>query len=256
MCEFDLMPLVAFVASEDVDLHANLRSNIAALAPAKASSIGAVRMDMFQAVALMEVLHPVKFSIFASNKDLMEFNISDPFTFSSCDTNEVAILMQPVILTVIIASSNHVDRKVVNSKGGTGTWIKVKDELPQWIIAAASRCLDPGKGTVRAMIRDWKDGENCIFQFEKGSPQQVAFKLSKRGLFLQKLSKFSAVHASNLAANVSSSLFVTNPMSLVLEITLYDVQREVRNELDNEILMFLKRYREDSNLLGYQLLDK
>ena len=45
-------------------------------------------------------------------------------------------------------------------------------------------------------------------------------------------------------------------MSLVLEITLYDVQREVRNELDNEILMFLKRYREDSNLLGYQLLDK
>ena len=84
----------------------------------------------------------------------------------------------------------------------------------------------------------------------------MAFKLSKRGLFLQKLSKFSAVHASNLAANVSSSLFVTNPMSLVLEITLYDVQREVRNELDNEILMFLKRYREDSNLLGYQLLDK
>ena len=46
--------------------------------------------------------------------------------------------MQPVILTVIIVYSDHVDKTVVNTKCGTGTWIKGKDEIPQWLIAAAS----------------------------------------------------------------------------------------------------------------------
>ena len=82
------------------------------------------------------------------------------------------------------------------------------------------------------------------------------FKLSKRGLLLQKLPKVFAVHASNLAGNVSSSLLVTTPISLALEITLDSVTYVVRKYLDNESLMFLKRYREDSNLLGRQLWDR
>ena len=65
--------------------------------------------------------------------------------------------------------------------------------------------------------------------------------------------KFSSVHASNLADNVSSSFFVTTPMSLVLEIMLDNVPHEVRKDLDNVSLMFLKRYLEDSNLVGHQL---
>ena len=84
----------------------------------------------------------------------------------------------------------------------------------------------------------------------------MEFKLSKSGLFLQRLPKFSAVHASNLTANVSSSLFVTTPMSLDLEMTLDNVPHDVRKNLDNKRLMFLKYYREDSNLLGNQLWDK
>ena len=46
--------------------------------------------------------------------------------------------MQHAILTVIIVSSNHVCKTVVNSKGRAGTWIKGKDEIPQWYVAAAS----------------------------------------------------------------------------------------------------------------------
>ena len=50
------------------------------------------------------------------------------------------------------------------------TWMKVKFKLPQQFIAAASLHLDPGKGTVHAMIRDCKDDENSLFWFEKVSP--------------------------------------------------------------------------------------
>ena len=55
---------MAFIADEDIDLHAKLIRDIDALTLAKAGSIGAVRIDTFQAAALMEVLCPVKFAIF------------------------------------------------------------------------------------------------------------------------------------------------------------------------------------------------
>ena len=45
-------------------------------------------------------------------------------------------------------------------------------------------------------------------------------------------------------------------MSVALEITLDNVPHEVGNDLDNVSLMFLKRYREDFNLLGRQLWDR
>ena len=106
------------------------------------------------------------------------------------------------------------------------------------------------------MTRDWKDGENSIFRFDKGSPQEVDFKLIKCGLLLQKLPKFSTIHASNLAANVSSSQLVTTPTSLALEMLLDNVPRVVRNNLNNESLMFLERYRQDFNFVGHQMCDK
>ena len=106
------------------------------------------------------------------------------------------------------------------------------------------------------MIRDWKDGENYCFRFEKGSSQEIEFKLSKRGLFLQKLPKFSAVHASNLVAKASSSLLVTTPISLNLETMLDNVPLEVKKRIDNDHVMLIKRHREDSYLLGNKLWDE
>ena len=101
---------------------------------------------------MIEVLYLVKFAIFVAEKDLMEFNTSDPFDFSSCCTDEAAMLTQLVILTVLIISSNHVDKTVVNSKEGTDTWTKGDNELPRWLIDADIRYQDPDKGTVRPMI--------------------------------------------------------------------------------------------------------
>ena len=66
------------------------------------------------------------------------------------------------------------------------------------------------------------------------------FKLSKFGLFLQKLPKFSAVHASNLVANVSYTFFVATPMSLALETMLDNVPNEARKDLGDASLIFIK----------------
>ena len=115
----------------------------------------------------------------------------------------------------------------MSTKVGTGTWIKGQDEIPQWLVYVASRYLDPGKGTFHTMIRNFNSVENSVFYFEKLSPQEVDFKLSKCGLFLQKLPKFSDVHASNVAANVSSTFFVTTRMILALCITLDNVPHEL-----------------------------
>ena len=85
--------LVSHISHNDVDLHANLRNDIAALTPAKAGSIGAIRLDMLQAVALMEVLFPVKFATFSTENDLMEMMGSDPITFNSYYSDKIKLLM-------------------------------------------------------------------------------------------------------------------------------------------------------------------
>ena len=104
----------------------------------------------------MEVLFPVKFDTFSTDNDLMEINTSDPFAFTTCFSDKVAMLMQLAILTVKIVSSNHVCKTVINAKSVTGTCIKGIDELPQWLVAAASRCENPVEATDHAMTRDWK----------------------------------------------------------------------------------------------------
>ena len=63
---------------------------------------------------------------------------SNPFTFSTCYSDKVGSLMKPVILTIIIVSSNHVHKTAVNTKSGRGTFVKGKDELPNWFISSAS----------------------------------------------------------------------------------------------------------------------
>ena len=150
------MSLAAHIEGDGVALHAKLRRNIASLIPEKSGSIDAAMKDVLQAVALIEVLFTVKFATFSTDRDLMEINISDHFTFATCYSNKVATLMQQVILTVTIVSSNHVYNTVVNTKSGTGAYVKGIDKLPQWLIDTSSRHKNPVEGTVHAMIRDWK----------------------------------------------------------------------------------------------------
>ena len=59
-----IFSLEKHVACNDAKLHAKIRRDIAALAPAKAGSICTIRLDILQAVVLMKVLFPVKHDMF------------------------------------------------------------------------------------------------------------------------------------------------------------------------------------------------
>ena len=78
--------------------------------------------------------------------------------------------MQPAILMLMIVSSAHVHKMVVDTKRGIGTYIKGKDELPNWLIASASQHDYPDERTTHNMTSDWKCGMDCMLPFVPGSP--------------------------------------------------------------------------------------
>ena len=83
MNEWVLIYLARFIACDDAELHTKLLRDIATLAPVQAGAIGAIRLDIFQVAALIEVLFPVKHAMFSIGKDLTEMMGSDPFTFAT-----------------------------------------------------------------------------------------------------------------------------------------------------------------------------
>ena len=89
-------------------------------------------------------------------------------------------VMQPVILIVIVVTSGHLDKIVMQP--GKGTYIKEQDkDLPRWLLAAANRSENVEPGSVIEMIPNWNDGKNEIFNFRPSSRKVVHFKDSKRG---------------------------------------------------------------------------
>ena len=113
--------------------------------------------------------------------------------------------MKLVILTIIIVSRNHAHKTEVNAKSSIGTFIKGKDELPNCLIAFASKHNNPDEGTIQAMIRDCNDGSNCMFSFEPESSQEANFKISKSGTHEKNIPKFTDDPASELASSMSFS---------------------------------------------------
>ena len=127
------------MSHDNVDLYAMFRRDITSLTPEIAGSLGAIRLDILQATALMEVLCPVKHVIFSAENGAMEMIGSDHATFASCYSPEIKSLMQLVTLLIITVSSMHVHKTVVNTKNGTGAFIKGEDDLPKWFYKTSTK---------------------------------------------------------------------------------------------------------------------
>lgn len=98
--------------------------------------------------------------------------------------------MQPVTLTITIVSGTHLHKTVVNTKSVTGTYVKGKDELPNWIVSTASQRNNPEVGSVQSIIRNWDDGSNNMFSFDPGSPEEIIFKILNEGHTLRRFRSF------------------------------------------------------------------
>ena len=174
--EWVLTSIASLIAHDDVDLHATLRHDITSLTSVIARSLGAVRLDISQAIALMEVLYPMKHAIFFAEHGAMEMIGSDLATFASCYSPEIKPIMQPVVLVIIIVSGIHVHKTVVNTKRGTGAFIKGEDGLPDWVYETGTRLGVPIEGSVQEIIKNWKDGPKHIFSFSLDSKDGELFK--------------------------------------------------------------------------------
>ena len=83
--EWALTSIVSCIAHDDADLHAKLIRDIMSLTLANAGSIGAIRLDILQAAALMEVLFQVKHTMFSTERDALQTSGSDTFNFNACN---------------------------------------------------------------------------------------------------------------------------------------------------------------------------
>ena len=78
------------------------------------------------------------------------------------ERNEHATV-NPIALTVLIASNNHAERTVMNPC--KGTWVVGRDNLPEWIKNCANNYGTTCKNSAVYLIRTWKDRNNSIFPF-------------------------------------------------------------------------------------------
>ena len=215
-----------------------LRRDLTSLTPEIAGAIGTIRLDLMQAVSLMELLYPVKHTMFSTETDLMEMMGSDPYAFSSRYSTTTRSLMHPVTLVITIVSGVPVHETVVNTENSTGTFIKGEDLLPNWVIATGTQCDKPAEGSIQAMIKNWEDGDNDAFSFQPDTKEEVVFKKSKRYACIQNMPKFNEVNSSNLNHALSISPFATTPMCLALEVALKHLPASVMKCVDAQIIDF------------------
>ena len=126
--------------------------------------------------------------------------------------------MQLVVLSVILASSNHLDKTVLCL--GVGSYIKRKNKLPEWLIATVKRYPEVPPGSVAEMILNWDDGNNTIFKFRSDSMSASDFKASKRGKWISQIPKFCNHISVVVDENLSPTLLKYSPLGILLEVLL------------------------------------
>ena len=141
--------------------------------------------------------------------------------------------MQPIILTILVITKDHVDKTVMLP--GKSTYIKgVNNKLLGWLLAVASRSESlAAPGSVVEMIRNWNDKKNNIFDFRVNSRMATHFKASKHGQWIRNLPKFSNLSRDDNCSNLTNSLFTYSPMGLVL----YIIKKAVNSSDINDLLL-------------------
>ena len=144
-----------------------------------AGILGNSKVDTLAAAAFFEVLYPIKYAIFLVEQGLSTLISSDMILFDQYFQEPEGLVIQLVVLSVIVASANHLDKTVLCP--GVGSYVKGKNKLLEWLIAVAKRCSEAPPGSLAAIILNWDDRNNSIFKFKLDSQSASDFKASKRG---------------------------------------------------------------------------
>ena len=77
---------------------------------------------MLAVTAFIELMYSVKYAIFSANEGLQDLGLSDFMLFEDYFEEPDGLVIQPVILIVLIVSTDHIDKTVMQL--GKGTHIK------------------------------------------------------------------------------------------------------------------------------------
>ena len=250
LVEWLLIAIAKHVAGNDAALLAKMRRDIQCITPKFGGKYGNPRVDMLGAAAFIELLHPVKFAIFSVNLGLQLLLSSDMMLFEKHNQQEGSD-MNPVVLNVLVMSTNHLDKTVMLP--GKGTFVKGEDEqLPGWLVAAANRSSEVRSGSVAEMILNWNDGNDEIFYFRSRSMGASKFKASVRGQWIEQLPKFVDPDQDDVLENLSNTVFTYSPMGLILNVIMRAVDI---SDVGDTLSTWVSEHQDHTNLVGCEAWD-
>ena len=88
---------------------------------------GNLRVDTLAAAVLIKQLYPVKYAIFSIQTGLHELGGSNILLFEKYYQQIESTIMEPIILTILIITLDHVDKILILS--GKGIFIKSIDTI-------------------------------------------------------------------------------------------------------------------------------
>ena len=249
--EWMLISAAHYLVGDDETLLSRLRRDIQSLTPEDTGRLGNMRVDMLAAMALFELLLPVKFAMFQINQGLHTLCSSNSTVFHQTYSEPEAMIMQPVVLIVVVIDETHFHKTVMQP--GKGVCVKGIDKtLPGWLEASGHRSQDLAEDSVAVMIRNWNDGHNEIFSCSPQSEEARKFRASKRGTCISQLPKFNDEVPDDAEDNMSPNQLILSPISLIIEVMFYDVNS---TDIDKDLYSWVRNFQQRSNLVGTNLWD-
>ena len=113
-----------------ISLLENLRREMLSRSPHSDGRIGSTIFDTLAVPAFFEFLFPIRYAIFLLTSGIF-VPFSDMWLFHDLREKDRASIVNPVALTVLIATDDYVGKKVLNP--GLRTWVKGRDTLLAWL---------------------------------------------------------------------------------------------------------------------------
>ena len=135
---------------------------------------------MLKAAAFIELLFPVKYTIFSTSVGLQILFSSNTLCIKELDEETRNATTQQVILVTLVISQGYLDEIV--TRPGKGNFIqRIDKELLEQLVASAMMCVNKSQGAVEEMILNWNNGRNTMFDFNLNPEEALVLKIFVRG---------------------------------------------------------------------------
>ena len=106
------------IVADDKELLGKLRRNISSYSSLLAGKVATTRLDTLVIPIFLEFAYSIRFAVLMTGQGLL-VHICDTFLFGKTREKEREPKMNPIVLAVIIATGEYLDKIVLNLESGT-----------------------------------------------------------------------------------------------------------------------------------------